>query len=197
LAITLCYLTTGNSQISLSFEFRVGRSTICSIIRDTCLALWESLQPEFVRAPSSEEDWKGISSEFYKSWNFPNCIGAIDGKHVTIQCPQGAGSTYYNYKGSHSIVLIAVCDAHYRFIIVDIGDAGRNSDGGVLTSSTFGQTLEAGNLAIPSPRQLPDSATEAPFMFVGDETFPLRVNMLRPYPGKKLPDPETIYSTIV
>jgi hypothetical protein len=172
LAITLRYLATGNSQISLSFEFRVGRSTICSIIRDTCLALWESLQPEFVRAPSSEEDWKGISSEFYKSWNFPNCIGAIDGKHVTIQCPQGAGSTYHSYKEPHSIVLMAVCDAHYRFIIVDIGDAGRNSDGGVLANSTFRQALEAGSLAIPSPRQLPDSATEAPFVLLRINPFP-------------------------
>ena len=38
LAVTIRSLATGNSQVSLSFNFRMGRSTVCMIVRETCKA---------------------------------------------------------------------------------------------------------------------------------------------------------------
>ena len=194
LALTIRYLATGNSQTSLSFNFRIGRSTVSNIVKETCSAIWDVLVKDYVKAPSTAEDWRGIGFQFAQLWNFPNCIGAIDGKHIVIQAPAGGGSMYYNYKGSHSIVLMAVCDAHYRFTLVDIGNTGRHSDGGVFSNSSFGQAIESSSLAIPPPRALPGTSTEAPFVFVGDEAFPLRKDLLRPYPGRYLADPEAIFN---
>lgn len=67
-------------------------------------------------------------------WNFPNCI---DVKHVNIRALWNSGSLYFNYKMYFSSVLLAVVDAKYKFIIVDIGAYGRNSDSGILNTKQF------------------------------------------------------------
>ena len=43
----------------------------------------------------------------------------------------------------------------FRFILVDIGEAGQHSDGGALSNSVFGQALEGNTLSLPSPTPLP------------------------------------------
>ena len=92
------------------------------IIEETCQAIWEALYPDFLRPPKTSEEWKQLSVGFERLWNFTHCSGAIDGKHIQMQAPANCGSQYYNYKGMHSIVLMAVCDYNYCFTLLDIGD---------------------------------------------------------------------------
>ncbi|XP_065837891.1 uncharacterized protein [Oscarella lobularis] len=194
LAITLRYLATGDSMQTIAFSYRVGHSTVCNIIKHTCTAIWNTLRPLYIRTPTTYSDWKEISREFNQYWNFPHCIGSIDGKHVVIQAPNGAGSLYYNYKHTHSIVLLAVCDAKYCFTLLNIGDYGSHSDGGVLRNSSFGRALESNQLSIPQPEHIQDCPQPLPYVFLGDAAFPLRENILRPYPGKYLPEPKKIFN---
>ena len=97
----------------------------------------------------SEDKWKSIADEFYERWNFPNCIGAIDGKHVMIQCPFNSGSLFYNYKSYFSIVLLAVASADYRFVMVDVGANGSGNDIGVPNHTTFLSDLGRRTLMSP------------------------------------------------
>ena len=195
LAVTLRYLATGNSQVSLSFNFRIRKSTVCGIVRDTSQAIWVALQPIYVRSPSSQEEWKAVSNQFETLWNFPNCVGAVDGKHVAIQAPSNSGSAFFNYKGSHSIILMAVCDAQYKFILVDVGNSGRHSDGGVFSNSTFGKAISDCTLPFPPSRPLPGTLHPSlPYIIVGDEAFPLKNLVMRPNPGRYLLEPQVIFN---
>jgi hypothetical protein len=74
--------------------------------------------------------------------NFPNCFGAVVGKHVAIVLPPRAGSYFFNYKGYDSQVLIGIADSNYEFIFFHFGTNGRVSDGEVLEYTDFYEELQ-------------------------------------------------------
>ncbi|KAJ8953462.1 hypothetical protein NQ318_023581 [Aromia moschata] len=97
------------------------------------------------------------SKEYFKVWNFPNCLRALDGKHVKIKCPSHSGSMYYNYKQYFSIVLQGVCDVKYRFTMIDVGGFG------TFQSSNMYKLLSKKKLNIPEDRCLPNTNIKMPF----------------------------------
>jgi len=68
----------------LHYVYLLGVTTIREIVRDTCKAIWECLQDAFM-PQKSEKDWLRTADEFYEGTNFPNCLGAVDGKHKNVQ----------------------------------------------------------------------------------------------------------------
>lgn len=142
--------------------------------------------------PTTPDEWKIVSKDFEK-WHFPHCVGAVDGKHITIQPPINSGSYFYNYKGFHSIVLMAVVDAHYEFIYVDVGANGRVSDSGVWGNTTLCSRLEEGAAGIPEDELLPGSHRTLPYVFVGDDAFPLKRYFMKPYPFKNEDEQQRIF----
>nr|CAI5847185.1 unnamed protein product [Callosobruchus analis] len=185
LVITIRYLATGSSFKSISFAFRIGASTAGKIVAETTTVLWDELQPFHMPVPA-KEDFQTISDCFEKVWNFPHCTGAIDGKHVRINCPKNSGSMYYNYKSFYSVVLQGVADANYKFIAVDVGGYGKQSDGGTFQASDFYEFLTRNYLTLPEPSYLPQTNTKAPFVFISDEAYPLLLYLLKPFGGKNL-----------
>ncbi|KAI2647457.1 nuclease HARBI1 [Labeo rohita] len=195
LAICLRFLATGDSYRTIAFSYRVGVSTVAGIVGEVARAIWDALVQEVMPVPTTE-DWRSIATDFLHRWNFPNCLGSIDGKHVVIRAPDNSGSLFFNYKGTYSVVLLAVVDAQYCFRVVDVGSYGRTSDGGVMANSTFGQALRNGTLGLPQDALLPgaEHLGPQPHVFVADEAFPLRRDLMRPFPGQKLSSRQRIFN---
>ena len=150
LCLTLHYLAYGGGQQSLSFAYRIAKSTISNVIDVTCLALWNCLKEKYLRPPKTSEDWKRVAKDFFDIWNLPHCIGAIDGKHMRIEAPINSGSLFYNYKGYFSMALMAICDARYFFTLVDVGSYGSNNDSGIFHKSAMGKTFFNRKMNIPN-----------------------------------------------
>ncbi|KAM4045321.1 uncharacterized protein ACNLHF_009133 [Anomaloglossus baeobatrachus] len=190
LAVTLRFLATGRSLQDLHFSAAVSKSLLSGLIPETCRAIVESLR-SYVRFPKTQDEWKKIASDFEQTWQFPNCGGALDGKHVRITQPHNSGSYFYNYKGYFSIILMAPVNANYEFINVDVGMNGRVSDGGVLEHTRFGERLLNGDLNLPPTSHLTGNLN---FVFIGDEAFPLLPNLIKPFPQKTLTNERHIYN---
>ena len=105
----------------------------------------------------------------------------MDGKYVQLKCSFNSGSYYFNYKSSFSIVLLALVDADYKFLYVDVECNGRISVGGVFRNSSLSNALSLHTLNI----RLSDSES-LPYLVVADDAFPLKTYMMKPYAFKNL-----------
>ena len=55
------------------------------MLLQVCDAIWTVLAPAYVQLPQSPQEWLQKAHKFENRWNYPLCVGALDGKHVQIQ----------------------------------------------------------------------------------------------------------------
>ena len=85
LELTLRYLASGDSFISLSYAFRVSLSSVSKIIEETSKEIWNSLKNIVLQSEFNEDAWRKISKEFEEEWDFPHCIGCVDSKLINME----------------------------------------------------------------------------------------------------------------
>lgn len=187
----------------MHLTYQIGITTISKIVRQVCRIIWKELSEEcFPKANHTQ--WKSIADKFFAHAQFPNCIGAIDGKHVRVIQPEQSGSLYFNYKKYFSLVLLAMCDSDYNFTYINVGSHGSNSDSAIFQQSQLYTQLENKTLDVPEPQPLPPINEDAsntsqtrpkvPFIIVGDEAFALSVHVMRPYARRDLSYKKRIYN---
>lgn len=103
--INIRYFASGSIQRHVASNYRVSKQVFGKIIDQVSSAICTEMGDEMPKL--NNEQWLEISNTFNYKWNFPNCVGAIDGKHVAIKCPANAGSLFFNYKVNNDNVKIA------------------------------------------------------------------------------------------
>jgi hypothetical protein len=101
---------------------------------------------------------------------------------------------YYNYKKFYSIVLMALVEADYKFIWVEAGAHGSSSDAQLFQASELREAIETGDIGFPAPDPLPNDDRDMPYFIIGDDAFPLRRWMMKPFSRRNMQHDERIFN---
>lgn len=99
--------------------------------------------------------------------------------------------TNFNCKRTFCIVLLALADASYKFIYVDVGCNGRVNDGGVSSLST---TIESNISNMPLEKVIVDEMEPLSYVIVADDSFSLIIDLMKPYPFRNLSPNKIIFN---
>ena len=77
LAVTLCFMASGDNFCDLAYSFRVPHDTISMFLSDVFLAIVAEYGDEALKMPSDEDEWHVVIDKFSTRWKFPNTIRAI------------------------------------------------------------------------------------------------------------------------
>jgi len=194
LAVTLRFLATGDNYHSLMYGFRVAHNTISGIVVSVCQAIIDVLEAEVIKTPTEPQEWLEVAEQFKTRWQFPHALGALDGKHIAIRKPPNSGSSFFNYKGFYSIVLMALVDADYKFRWVQVGDTGSSSDAQIWNHCDLREAIDSGVIGIPDPAPLAADNEPMPYFLIGDDAFAMKTWLMKPYSRRGMDHEETIFN---
>ena len=89
------------------------------------------------------------------------------------------------------MVLMALVDADYKFLYVNVGANGSASDSTVLENTSFWRALEQNKLHLPPAED--KHGYNLPYVFLGDSAFRLRPDFLKPHDRMRRTPSEQVF----
>ena len=194
LLLTLSYLAEGGMYRCKKFLSRTPHNTMSKIVKETCDAIYNEYEDEYLHCPTTPPEWLQVAERFQTRWQFPHTLGALEGKHVAKKCPKNSGSRFYNYKGFYSIVIMALVDADYKFIWIEVGSNGRSSDAQIFNDCDLSEAIINNTIGIPADDHLPGDERQIPYYIVGDDAFSLKTWLMKPFSQRCLTKEQRIFN---
>ena len=80
---------------------------------------------------------------------------------------------------------MALVDANYQFVYVDVGAEGRLADGGVWKACSLKKKIDKKQVKLPPPVKLHDSDVVLPYVIVADDAFAMTENLMKPFARRR------------
>ena len=143
-SLALNFFATGTYQSEIALLIGVCRGTVSRVV----WAVTNAILRRFQDTITFPQHTRQLKEEFFQIAQFPRTVGAIDGTHIPIQRPRvnEYPDEYINRHGVHSINVLAVCDAHSKFLFVDAAWPGRVHDSWVFLNSKLYEMFVAGSI---------------------------------------------------
>ena len=111
--------------------------------------------------------------------------------HCNRVAIRGAGPPFIFTESCSVWFLMAMCDARYTFTMVDIGGYDRDNDATIFNESAFGQAFKNSTVPIPNPKKKGEFTL--PYVIMGDDIFPLKPWLIKPYSDRDLADEHRVF----
>ncbi|CAM4537432.1 unnamed protein product [Lepidochelys kempii] len=175
-AIALWKLAMPDSYRSVRNQFGVSKSTVGAAVIQVANAIIELLLSRLVTLGNVQ-----VIVDGFAAMGFPNCGGAIDGKHIPILGPDHQGSQYINRKWYFSMVPQALADHKGCFTNINVGWLGKVHDARIFRNSGLYEQLQQG-IYFPD-QKITIGDVEMPIIILGDSAYPLMPWLMKPYTG--------------
>ena len=94
-------------------------------------------------------------------------------------------------------MLLALVDADYKFLWIDIGGFGSMSDAQIFNDSELKECLVDGTIEFPDSDSIPNDSQNMPYIILGDDAFGLRTYLMKPYSQRGLTHEQLITNYII